>query len=396
MSELIEVNVDDKSNIRGYLAIDSTVNGRSYGGVRMASDLSSELIAQLARRMTLKYGFVGLPVGGAKAGIAVDPELPLPKKLELLNKFGQELRPFLKSRRYVPGTDMGTTDDDIRFMLSANSVKHEPRGMSWGLSGFYTGITVFAAAVSVADQIGLDLNRARVAIEGFGHVGVSAAQMFWERNMRVVAVSTNQGAVYDESGLNMDELIRLSQKVGSQMFNVFARGEKIDKRRLPELEVDIFCPCAQHHSLTSENADRINARIISPAANLPTTAEAEQTMLKRGIISIPDFVANCGGVLGVSMKRSGLKEDYIRGFLQQKVGEQAVEVIRGASEENAVPTVYAEAIAMESFHRVQEAAEKKSIANRAFNLALELYRDGIVPYQMVTPFARRYFERRFR
>ena len=98
-----------------------------------------------------------------------------------------------------------------------------------------SSITVFAAAVSVADQIGLDLNQARVAIEGFGHVGLSAAQMFWERNIRVVAVSTSQGAVYDESGLNIDELIKLSHKVGSPVFNVFSRGERIDKKHLPEL-----------------------------------------------------------------------------------------------------------------------------------------------------------------
>ena len=395
MGTLICINISEEPNLKGYLAIDSTVNGRSYGGVRMAPDLSSDLMAQVARVMTLKYGFVGLPVGGAKAGIVADPEMPRNRKRELLKNFGQALKPFLKTRSYVPSGDLGTTDDDISFMLNSIGLKPEPRSLTYALSGFYTGITVFTAAVAAAKHISLDLKRASVAIEGFGSVGTSAARMFWERGIRVVAISTSQGAIYDEAGLDIGKLIRLRERVGNQVVNLFDGGEKIDKSQLAKMDVDIFSPCAQSYSITPGNVRRVLAKIISPGANVPVTSDAEPVLFRRRILLIPDFVANCGGVLGSSMKRTGLKEDYIRSFLEHSIGEQVAKVIKAAEREKLTPRVYAQRIAEERFLRVRAAAEKKSIAAKTFNFALELYRRGVIPCQVVTPVASRYFDRRF-
>ena len=396
MSTLISIDVNEELNLKGYLAIDSTINGRSHGGLRMALDLSPDSIAQVARVMTLKYGFLGLPVGGAKAGIVADPEMPIEKKRELLKNFGQALRPLFQTRSYVPAGDLGTTVDDIRFMLTDNGLKVPPRSLTFELSGFYTGITVFATAIRAVQHIGLDLNRASVAIEGFGNVGASVAQAFWERRIRVVAISTSRGAIYDEKGLDVGELIRLRDQVGSQVVNLFRKGEKIDKSQLAELDVDIFSPCAQSYSITSDNASRVAARIICPGANVPVTSDAEPILLQKGILYIPDFVANCGGVLGSTMKRTGLKEDYIRHFLECKIGEQVTEIIETAEKENVTPGVYAQRIAEDRFLRAKAAAEKRNITGRAFSFTLELYRRGIIPYQLVTPLAPRYFEKKFR
>jgi glutamate dehydrogenase (NAD(P)+) len=397
LSTLITVNINNNEvNLRGYLAIDSTVNGRSVGGLRMAPDLSPDLIIKTARVMTLKYGFAGLRVGGAKAGIAADPEMPLDRKRELLKNFGQVLKPFIQTERYSPGTDLGISGEDLRFMLSSIGFKVPHRGPSHGLSGFYTGITVFTAAAAAARHISLDLNQASVAIEGFGSVGGSAARMFWERGIRVVAISTSRGAIYDEGGLNIGELVKLRDQVGSHVVNEYDKGEKIDKSRLAELDVDIFSPCGQSYSITADNASRVAAKIISPGANVPFTSEAEPILFQRGLLVIPDFVANCGGVLGTSMKRTRLKDDYIRHFLEHKIGEQVTEVIEAAEKENVIPRVYAERIAEERFLRVKAAAEEKKTSARTFNFALGLYRRGIIPSRFVTPIASRYFERRFR
>jgi glutamate dehydrogenase (NAD(P)+) len=395
LSKLICVNIDGEPNLRGYLAIDSTVNGHSHGGLRMSPDLSPELMAQLARVMTLKYGFCGLPVGGAKAGIVADPEMPPESKRQLLKSFGQALEPFLKTRSYIPAEDLGTSNDDIRFMLESIGLKVQARGLTFALSGFYTGITVFAAAVAAARHISLDLNRASVAIEGFGSVGASAARLFWERGIRVVAISTSQGAIHDEAGLDVGELIRIRDQAGSQVVNLSDRAEKIDKSRLAEMNVDIFSPCAQSYSITPDNAGRIAARIISPGANAPITTEAEPVLFQRKILVIPDFVANCGGVLGISMKRAGLNEDYIQRFLEDKIAEQVAKVIEAADREKVNPQAYAQRIAEERFLRAKTSAEGKNFTARAFSFALELYRKGIIPYQVVTPVASRYFEKRF-
>jgi glutamate dehydrogenase (NAD(P)+) len=392
MSQLISINEPD---LKGYLAIDSTVNGHSHGGLRMSTDLSPELMTRIARVMTLKYGFCGLPVGGAKAGIVADPEMPLDRKRQLLKSFGQAIEPFLKSRRYIPAEDLGTSSDDIKFMLNSIGFKAQPRGLTFALSGFYTGITVFAAAAAAARHIGLDLNGASVAIEGFGSVGSAAARLFRERGMRVVAISTSQGAIYDKVGLDIGELIRLHQQSGGQVVNLFDQAKKIDRSRLVELEVDIFSPCAQSYSITSDNARRVAARIISPGANAPITDEAEPALAQKKILVIPDFVANCGGVLGASMKRAGLKEDYIQHFLEQKIGQQVTGIIEAAEQEGVPLETYARRIAEERFLRANASTEGKNIATRAFGFALELYRKGVIPYQVVTPVASRYFERRF-
>jgi len=395
LSELIRVNIDREPNIRGYLAIDSTVNGSSAGGLRISPDLSPELMAQIARTMTLKYGFCGLPVGGAKAGVVADPEMPPENKRQLLKSFGRALEPFLKTRSYIPGGDLGTSDEDIRVMLESIDLKIQTRALTWKISGFYTGITVFAAAAAAARHISLDLKQASVAIEGFGSVGASAAQLFWERGIRVVAISTSQGAIYDKAGLDIGELIRLRDQAGSQVVKIFDQAEKIDKSQLAELDIDIFSPCAQSYSITPDNARRIAARIISPGANVPITTEAEPVLFQRKILVIPDFVANCGGVLGASMKRAGLKEDYIRHFLEDKISQQVAGIIEAAEREKVNPRVYAQRIAEERFLRAKASAEGKNFTARAFSFALELYRKGFIPYQVVTPVASRYFEKRF-
>jgi glutamate dehydrogenase (NAD(P)+) len=396
VSTLISVVIDGGLGLNGYLAIDSTVNGRSYGGIRIAPDVSSDLITQLARTMTLKYGFVGLPAGGAKAGIVADPEMPIDKKRELLKNFGQAIRPFLQTKSYFPGSDLMVDDDDIRFMLTSVGLKVQPRSLAWKLSGFHTGITVFATAVRAVQHIGLDLNRVSVAIEGFGNVGASAAQAFWERGFRLVAISTSQGAIYNKKGLDIGKLVKLRDQVGSKAVKFYKEADQIEKKELLELEVDLLCPCANSYSINADNAGRVAARVISPGANIPTTTEAEQILFQSGILSIPDFMANCGGVLGASMWRTGLKDGFIRHFLEYKVGEQVTEVIEAAEKENIPCGVYAQRIAEDRFLRAKAAAEKRNITSGAFSFALGLYRRGIIPYQLVTPFAPRYFKNRFR
>jgi len=394
LSNIFSVSINEGVTLQGYIAIDSTVNGYCHGGVRMTADLSQDSIAKVARVMTLKYGFIGLPVGGAKAGIAVDPEIPQDKKRQILSSFGWAIRPFLKTKSFVPSGDIGTNEDDIQFMLRSIGLGNQRRGIARELSGFYTSITVFISAIAAAHHIGLDLNRAAVAIEGFGNVGVPTAQAFWKNGIKVKAISTSHGGLYSEDGLDVAELIKLYHQVGSQVVNVYPEGEKIDKSQLAELDVDIFLPCAQPFSINKHNANSILAKIVCPGANAPITDEAEQILFQRGILSVPDFVANCGGVLGSSMKHAHIRQDYIERLLEQAIGEQATWVIKSAEKENSPPCTFAQKVAMERFKIVKAAAEKGDITNRFLNYALSLYRKGWIPPMLITPIAYRYFKRR--
>lgn len=396
MSKLFSVTIDDEAPLQGYVAIDSTINGYCHGGIRMASDLSSDTIAAVARAMTLKYGFTGLPMGGAKAGIVIDPEIPQNRKRQILIAFGRAIRPFLETRSFLPSGDIGTNEDDIRFMLKSIGLGNRRRGVARELSGYYTAVTVFASAIAAARHIGLDLGRATVAIEGFGNVGIPAAQIFWRNGIRVKAISTSQGGLYSEAGLDVAELIKRHRQAGSQVVNTFPEGDRIDKSRLPELDVDIFLPCAQPHSINRHNAGRVSARIISPGANVPITDEAEQILFQRGILSVPDFVANCGGVLGSSMKLTNLGEGYIKHFLEHNIGQQMDWLIQSAEKEKSPVAVFARKVAMERFRVVKAAAERRDITTRVFNYALEIYRSGIIPPLLTAPFARWYFNKRLK
>ena len=168
----------------------------------------------------------------------------------------------------------------------------------------------------------------------------------------------------------------------------------MDKRRVAELEVDIVSPCAQSYSLTAENAHRVTAKIICPGANAPTTPEAERILLQRGILCVPDFMANCGGVLGSTMKLAGLRQDFIRHFVEHEIGQKVTDTIKAAEKAGIPIAEYAEKVAEERFVRAKEEAEKRSITGKVFNFAVELYRNGVIPYQLVTPVAPRYFKSR--
>jgi glutamate dehydrogenase (NAD(P)+) len=395
MSTLISIDIDEGTKLRGYLAIDSVISGCSYGGIRMVPDLSPDSLVRVARVMTLKHGFLGLPFGAAKAGIVADPEMPLAEKRELLKSFGAGLRPLLQTRVYIPSEDMGVTNDDVRFMLIANGVRVRLPSLTFS-SGFYAGLTVVIAALKVAERIGLELNRASVAIEGFGRVGSSAAEAFWRRGVKVVAVSTSHGAIYAREGLDIGELIQLNKQASSQFVKLLPKKQQIDKSSVVEIGADIFSPCAQPYSITSDNASSVTAKIISPGANAPITAEAGQILYQKGILSIPDFVANCGGALGATMEHTGLRYDFIRHFIEHEIGQKITDMIEAAEKRGISLGEYAERRAQERFLSIKEAAEKKSITNKVTTLALSLYRQGIIPCQLVTPVAPRYFQRRLR
>ena len=390
---VITVTLDGETGAKGYFVIDASVNGRSYGGVRIAPDLTPEILQRVARAKTLKYGFLGLPVGGAKAGICADPYMPVEQKREILRKFGESISSYLKKRRFVPCEDIGTTKADIRYMLTSNGVKVLPRSLT-GVTPNYTGTTVYIAGLRAASQIGIDASRASVAVEGFGSVGSAAAMAFWRGGVRVVAVSTIQGAVYDDKGLDVSELIKLYDSVGDRAVEVYSGGEKIRKESLAGLDADIFSPCAHPDTITAGNAGSVKAKIVCPGANCPVTPEADRILFERGILSVPDIIASCGGVLGASMLRAGVREKRLERYLNVVIGGRISELLTTALRENEVPRLVAEKIAEQRFEKVKAQAESKSICSMAFKLGLELYRTGIIPYRLVAPIAPLYFRKK--
>lgn len=373
--------VTDGDETVGFVAVDSTVGGRAFGGLRLLPDIDAAEMRGLARAMTLKYGFLGLPHGGAKAGVRGDPEAPQAERRARLVAFGRAIAPVLLSREYSPGADMGTDNADIRHMLAEVGVpasRRELRTTRSG-SGYFTAYTVFVAAREAARRTRGELAGATVAIEGFGKVGAALAGLFDAAGARVIAVSTTHGAIHGEGGLDVKRLLAAEAERGSRFVQGLPEAEPIEKTTLLELPVDILAPCARHDSVHAGNVARIAARIVCPGANNPVTPEAESVLFDRGVLSVPDFVANCGGVLGAAMSYFAISPERIEAFMSGHFGARIGWILDHAAREGVLPRAVAVPLSRRRFAEIQAAAAHATPAGRLRGAALGLYRHGLVP-----------------
>ena len=379
------------STILGYLVIDSLVAGRSCGGLRLLPDIDEWEMRQLARAMTLKYGFLGLPQGGAKAGVRGDPEGPLTVRRKRLMEFGEAIAPLLQNRIYVPGTDMGTDVDDIRYMLKGIGVPIKYRELRKNDSGYYTAVSVFTSVKQAVRHLRKDLSKCTVAIEGFGKVGSALAGLFQDIGVRVVAVSISKGAIYNPHGLDIKVLKELTAKAGSQAVKLYRKAKHIESKELLELPVDILCPCARHDSVNEENAALISAHIICSGANNPVTPEAEAVLYNKGVLCLPDFVTNCGGVLGGTMEFASVKKNKIATFIDANLGPPVARLLEKAESQNLHPRVIATRLSLQRSEEVRRRAARPTPLAKLFSLVLSLYRCGLIPGPIVAHFSLPYF-----
>ena len=380
-------------NVLGYVAIDSTVGGRSCGGLRMLPDVDEAEIRSLARTMTLKYGLLGLPQGGAKAGVFGNPEAPRTERLNRLVEFGHAIKPLLQTKTFIPTSDMGTDSADIRHMLNAVGIRVGRRELQDNSSGFYTAHSVLAGVVQSVRHMGLNLSKCTVAIEGFGNVGRPLASLLGSAGIKVVAVSTSRGALYNPQGLNVDRLVRLAEEAGSRVVELYHDAEFIDREKLLELPVDILCPCARWNSLNMSNAPRIPAQVISPGANNPITPDAEHALFERGVLCLPDFVTNCGGVLGGTMEFASVSRERIAIFIDHHIGKRIAWLLGEAKVKHCLPREVAVPLALHRFEKVAQSAAHPTPIGRLFKVGLELYRRGWVPGPLVGALSLYYFKR---
>jgi glutamate dehydrogenase (NAD(P)+) len=377
--------------VLGFVAIDSTVGGRARGGLRLAADLGEDEIRAAARSMTLKYGLLGLPQGGAKAGIVGDPDAEPAEKRRLLAEFAQAAAPLLRERTYIPDTDMGTSADGIRTMMQSLGVRVGPREWRANRSGQYTAHSCLASAQAIVARRGGSLAGCRVAIEGFGKVGSVLARLLHARGARVVAVSTSRGALHREAGLDVERLARLAAERGSRF--VEAEPELIERSALLELPVDLLLPCARFHSVHAGNVGRVAARAVCAGANDPVSPEAERVLFERGVVCPPDFLTNCGGVLGGTLEFAGVASERIGPLVEGAVQSYAASLLERSARQGVPPRRLAEEEALARHAAVTHAAEHPSLGQRLVGLGLEGYRRGLVPEALVSRVAPRYLAR---
>jgi len=352
---------DPASGMRAVIVIDTAAFGPAAGGIRMLPDITTEEITHLARAMTYKFAILDMPVGGAKSGIFADPASP--DRDKIIAAYGRQFAPFLKQLMYIPGADMGTSDEDVaRIYEYAGMKEMAPSGMTlrekegMPLEDHLTGYGVVVAAKTACEFIDLSMDGATVAIEGFGKVGGGVARYMARSGAKVVAISSIEGAVYNPDGLDVEKMLEMRKKFGDKVVLEYEDAEQIKKEELFTLPVDILVPGARPYVINKDNVDKIQAKLISPGANIPVTEEADEILLKRGVVVLPDFIANSGGVIAATLDRMSASEEQAFKLVEEKISSSIKKVLSEALDKKVSPTELAKEMAME---RVKEALEKR-------------------------------------
>lgn len=291
----------------GYRVIHDNVLGPSKGGIRYAPDVNLDEVKALASWMTWKCAVVNVPFGGAKGGVRCDPKQLSNGELErLTRRYTANLLEIFGPDRDIPAPDMNTNEQVMAWIMdtySMNSQRTETAvvtGKPIILGGSQgrreaTGRGVVTVTLAALGRIGLMPNKATVAVQGFGNVGSVSAELMYEQGSKVIAVSDISGGYYNEKGLNIPEMITY-MKANNNTLEGYADAQKITNEELLELECDVLIPAAKEDQISRHNADKIKAKIISEGANGPVTANADSILEQKGIMVIPDILANAGGV----------------------------------------------------------------------------------------------------
>ena len=321
--------------LKAVVAVDNTACGPAIGGVRMAPDVSADEACRLARAMTLKNAAAGLAHGGGKSVIFADPKMPSRDKEQLIRAFAVAIAGLTE---YIPGPDMGTDELAMGWV-------HDEIGRAVGLPRELGGIPLdelgatgfgLAAAVDVASEaIKLDLKGARLAIQGFGAVGKHTARFLAQKGCLLVACSDSRGTVFSPSGLDVAQLI--SMKEAGKSVVESPDGMKADVDAIIDVPCDIWVPAARPDVLTHKNVDRLNARIVAQGANIPCTPDAETSLQARGILVLPDFIANAGGVICAAVEYHGGSESSAFATIEEKIRKNTALVIE-TSRRNVIST----------------------------------------------------------
>ncbi len=280
--------------------------GPTKGGIRYHQDVTLSEVKALAMWMTWKCAVVGLPYGGAKGGVRVDPkQLSQNEVQNLTRRYTSEIMPMIGPNRDIPAPDVNTNAQTMAWIMDTYSmhVGYSVPGVVTGkplaLGGSAgrteaTGRGCVYVIEEACRSTGLDLAGARVVVQGFGNAGATAARLIDELGASVIGVSDSSGGTWNPAGLDLDQVARHKSATGS--VTGYAEGEDISNRDLLELPCEILIPAAMEGQLDAGNAPRIRARIIAEAANGPTSPEADDILFDRDITVLPDILANAGGV----------------------------------------------------------------------------------------------------
>jgi glutamate dehydrogenase (NAD(P)+) len=358
---------DPMIGMQGILVIDNTALGPGKGGIRITPSVDVEEVFRLARTMTWKCALAELPFGGAKSGIIADPKrISAEKKIDLVRAFALALKPLSPSQ-YVAAPDINTGENEMSAYALANgslkSCTGKPAhmcvkpGEECGIPHEYgsTGYGVFQATKIAAEHLGIRLKEASVAVDGFGNVGSFLMKYLHEFGAKIVAVSDSRGCIYSPEGIDYEELKRVKEKTGSvvnyEHAQIFEHGD------IFELQMDILIPASIPDVINDKNESGIKARLIVEAANIPAAYEIEQRLHRRGVLVVPDIIANAGGVISSYAEYIGENSQRMFELVEEKIARNVSLVIKQSEKEEVSLRDAALKIAQERIEDVMKRRE---------------------------------------
>ncbi len=332
------------AGLKAILVVDNVAAGPAIGGLRMASDVSAGECFRLARAMTLKNAAAGLPHGGAKSVLFADPKIARTEKECLVRRLAASLS---RNDEYIFGPDMGTNEQCMGWV-------HDEIGRAVGLPPELGGIPLdelgatgwgLRHAVEVAAGVrALSLSGARVVVQGFGSVGRHAAAFLAELGTVLVGVADSRGAVTRADGLDLDTLVAL--KEAGKSVAEYPGGTRIKPDLLIDVECDIWIPAARPDVIREDNAGRLRTQIVVEGANIALTSGAERQLHERGVLCIPDFIANAGGVICGAMEYRGASRQMAFAAIEEKVRHNTEQILDESSARKLLPREAARQLAM--------------------------------------------------
>jgi glutamate dehydrogenase (NAD(P)+) len=327
--------LEPELGLRAILVVDNVATGPAIGGVRMAEDVSVEECFRLARAMTLKNAAASLPHGGGKAVIFGDPKESTERKEQQVRAFACAIHPIAD---YIPGPDMGTDETCMAWIKDeigrAVGLPPELGGIPLDRIGA-TGFGLAVCAETAQDAAGIRLQGARVVVQGFGSVGRHAARFLAEKGAVLVAASDSTGAVIDPAGIDVAELIAIKEEGGE--VRDFPKGRKVERDAVIGVECEIWIPAARPDVIRADNVDRLRTRLVLQGANIPVTPEAEARLHARDILTVPDFIANAGGVICAAVEYRGAAQTVAFEAIAEKIRANTAQVLEKARRHKILP-----------------------------------------------------------
>ncbi|MBI2459817.1 MAG: Glu/Leu/Phe/Val dehydrogenase [Parcubacteria group bacterium] len=361
---------DAKSGLEGFLVIHNTALGPGKGGIRLSANITMAEVKRLAATMTWKNALAGIPFGGAKAGVKWDGSQPAVKKKQIIQNFARAIKPFL-IKKYIAGPDVNTGEKEMQWFVEAvgnwRAATGKPanyclkvfgrKSKKCGIPHEFgsTGFGVAQAAAVAAKFANLNLKGASAAIHGFGNVGTFTYKFLRDLGAKITAIADVGGAVYSPDGFD-EQVIKkiISKKI--PLTAAFS-SKKISPADFWSLPVDILIPASVTDVINDTNKNKLKAKIIVEAGNIPMSESIEAELSASGILIIPDFVANAGGVISSYAEYRGYNAKRMFDLVKRKITKSTEEILRQSLKTKKYPRAVARQIAID---RVQQKMKNKT------------------------------------